>query len=156
VELAARSPRRSTAGFSPDDRRAVSRQVRRPSRAPTRRDRFRLRVPIMRIQGGTVLVNGQLVETDVDFAEDEGLITAIGTETRNGRCIDASGCIVLPGIVDIHADAFERQLMPRPGVAFPIDIALADSDRQVISNGITTIYHGVTWSWEPGLRGADN
>jgi alpha-D-ribose 1-methylphosphonate 5-triphosphate diphosphatase len=110
----------------------------------------------MRIQGGTVLVNGQLVETDVDFAEDEGLITAIGTETGNGRCIDASGCIVLPGIVDIHADAFERQLMPRPGVAFPIDIALADSDRQVISNGITTIYHGVTWSWEPGLRGADN
>src|SRR5215831_18576870 len=110
----------------------------------------------MRIQGGTVLANGQLVETEVNFGEDEGLILAIGTESGNGRCIDASGCIVLPGIVDIHADAFERQLMPRPGVAFPIDIALAESDRQAISNGITTIYHGVTWSWEPGLRGADN
>jgi alpha-D-ribose 1-methylphosphonate 5-triphosphate diphosphatase len=35
-------------------------------------------------------------------------------------------------------------------------VALADSDRQVISNGITTVFHGTTWSWEPGLRSGDN
>jgi alpha-D-ribose 1-methylphosphonate 5-triphosphate diphosphatase len=46
--------------------------------------------------------------------------------------------------------------MPRPGVGFPIDVALADSDRQCISNGITTVYHGVTGSWEPGLRSTEN
>jgi alpha-D-ribose 1-methylphosphonate 5-triphosphate diphosphatase len=110
----------------------------------------------MRIQGGRVLVDGQLVNTDLDFDQGEGLIIAVGAESGNGQCLDASGLIVLPGIIDIHADAFERQLMPRPGVAFPIDIALAESDRQVVSNGITTIYHGVSWSWEPGLRGAEN
>ncbi|MGE4166028.1 MAG: alpha-D-ribose 1-methylphosphonate 5-triphosphate diphosphatase, partial [Xanthobacteraceae bacterium] len=38
----------------------------------------------------------------------------------------------------------------------PIDVALIDSDRQAVANGITTLFHGVTWSWEPGLRGADN
>ena len=63
---------------------------------------------------------------------------------------------MLPGIVDIHGDAFERQMMPRPGVGFPIDIALIESDRQAIANGITTVFHGVTWSWEPGLRGPEN
>ena len=63
---------------------------------------------------------------------------------------------MLPGIVDIHGDAFERQMMPRPGVGFPIDVALIDTDRQVIANGITTVFHGVTWSWEPGLRGPKN
>lgn len=47
-------------------------------------------------------------------------------------------------------------MMPRPGVGFPIDVALVDSDRQAVANGITTIFHGVTWSWEPGLRGAGN
>jgi alpha-D-ribose 1-methylphosphonate 5-triphosphate diphosphatase len=31
-----------------------------------------------------------------------------------------------------------------------------ESDRQAVGNGITTMFHGVTWSWEPGLRGADN
>jgi alpha-D-ribose 1-methylphosphonate 5-triphosphate diphosphatase len=46
--------------------------------------------------------------------------------------------------------------MPRPGVDVSLDIGLIDSDRQAIANGITTAFHGVTWSWEPGLRGADN
>jgi len=64
--------------------------------------------------------------------------------------------LVLPGIVDLHGDAFERQMMPRAGVDFPIDIALADTDRQVVSNGITTVFHATTWSWEPGLRSGDN
>ena len=43
-----------------------------------------------------------------------------------------------------------------PASVFPIDVALVDSDRQCISNGITTVYHGVTGSWEPGLRSMDN
>ena len=64
--------------------------------------------------------------------------------------------MVLPGIVDLHGDAFERQMMPRPGVDFPVDVALVDSDRQAISNGITTVFHATTWSWEPGLRSGDN
>jgi alpha-D-ribose 1-methylphosphonate 5-triphosphate diphosphatase len=70
--------------------------------------------------------------------------------------LDAHNLLVLPGIVDLHGDAFERQMMPRPNVDFPIDIALADSDRQAIANGITTVFHATTRSWEPGLRSADN
>src|SRR6201999_4379512 len=41
-------------------------------------------------------------------------------------------------------------------VAVATDIALLDSDRQAVANGMTTVFHGVTWSWEPGLRGAEN
>ena len=37
---------------------------------------------------------------------------------RRGSELDARGLLVLPGIVDIHGDAFERQLQPRPGVGF--------------------------------------
>jgi alpha-D-ribose 1-methylphosphonate 5-triphosphate diphosphatase len=110
----------------------------------------------MRIQGGQTLIDGQFAEADVRLDETSGVIDAVGGEGGNGRCLDARGLYVLPGIVDIHGDAFERQLMPRPGVGFPIDVALLDSDRQAVANGITTIFHGVTWSWEPGLRGADN
>ena len=110
----------------------------------------------MRIQGGQALVDGQWIAGDVDIDEAAGLIGEIGKDGGAGRCFDARGLHVLPGIVDIHADAFERQLMPRPGVGFPVDIALMESDRQAVSNGITTMFHGVTWSWEPGLRGAAN
>ncbi|MEI9987854.1 MAG: alpha-D-ribose 1-methylphosphonate 5-triphosphate diphosphatase [Aliidongia sp.] len=63
--------------------------------------------------------------------------------------------LVLPGIVDLHGDAFERQLMPRPGVHFAPVPALLETDRQLLANGITTAYHGLTLSWEPGLRGIE-
>ena len=68
---------------------------------------------------------------------------------------DAGGYLVLPGIVDLHGDAFERQLMPRPGVHFAPVSALLETDRQLLANGSTTAYHGVTLSWEPGLRGIE-
>jgi alpha-D-ribose 1-methylphosphonate 5-triphosphate diphosphatase len=107
------------------------------------------------IDGGRTLLGSDLIETSLQIAGGE--ITSLGSESARGTIgLDASDLLVLPGIVDLHGDAFERQLMPRPGVDFPVDVALADSDRQAIANGITTVFHGTTWSWEPGLRGAEN
>ena len=110
----------------------------------------------MRIEGGRALVGGGLEETSVDLDCEAGIITGVGAQASAERAIDACGLLVLPGIVDVHGDAFERQMMPRPGVGFPIDVALLESDRQAVANGITTVFHGVTWSWEGGLRGAEN
>jgi alpha-D-ribose 1-methylphosphonate 5-triphosphate diphosphatase len=105
----------------------------------------------IRITGGQVLLDHDgLVSTDLRL--DDGAIEAVGRTGGKGIGLDASGLLVLPGIVDIHGDAFERQIQPRPGVDFPIGIALRDTERQLLANGITTAYHGVTLSWEPGLR----
>jgi alpha-D-ribose 1-methylphosphonate 5-triphosphate diphosphatase len=109
-----------------------------------------------RIVGGQVLHRGALENTSMHVSAADGLIAEIGADRSSETTIDASGLLVLPGIVDIHGDAFERQMMPRPGVEVSLDVALIDSDRQVIANGITTVFHGVTWSWEPGLRGTEN
>ena len=107
------------------------------------------------IEGGRTLLDNAFLETSLQLAG--GKIVAVGSDgARGSRAIDARKLLVLPGIVDLHGDAFERQIMPRPGVDFPIDIALADSDRQAVGNGITTVFHATTWSWEPGLRGAEN
>ncbi|MGJ5046314.1 alpha-D-ribose 1-methylphosphonate 5-triphosphate diphosphatase [Bradyrhizobium oligotrophicum] len=107
------------------------------------------------ISRGRCLVDTDLADTSLIIAGD--VIAGIGTpECRSGLELDAEGLTVLPGIVDIHGDAFERQMMPRAGVDFPTDVALIDSDRQAVSNGITTVFHATTWSWEPGLRSADN
>jgi alpha-D-ribose 1-methylphosphonate 5-triphosphate diphosphatase len=107
------------------------------------------------IEGGRALLGEDMLETSLQIADGE--IAAVGSNHGRGPLgIDASGLQVLPGIVDLHGDAFERQMMPRPGVDFPVDVALVDSDRQAIANGITTVFHATTWSWEPGLRGADN
>ena len=104
----------------------------------------------LRITGGRALLRSD-GEQAVDLTLEDGRIAAIGRDGP-GTTIDATGLLVLPGIVDIHGDAFERQLQPRPGVAFNADIALHDTEAQLLANGITTAYHGVTLSWEPGLR----
>jgi alpha-D-ribose 1-methylphosphonate 5-triphosphate diphosphatase len=107
------------------------------------------------IEAGRTLIDGEFQETSLSIAG--GDIHGLGAEHRRGAlALDARDLLVLPGIVDIHGDAFERQMMPRPKVDFPIDVALVDSDRQAIANGITTVFHAATWSWEPGLRCGDN
>lgn len=106
------------------------------------------------ITGGEVLADA-LVRADL-VTEGETIRGFGGTVPAGAVHIDATGLHVLPGIVDCHGDAFERHIMPRPGVSFDIDLALRDADRAMLASGITTAFHGVTWSWEPGLRGADN
>ena len=105
-------------------------------------------------------VRGNVLRSDGTFRHEtimwdgDGVIS--GACASVGEVLDAGEALVLPGIVDLHGDAFERQLMPRPGVRFPPGMALVETDRQLIANGITTAFHGVTFSWEPGLRGRES
>jgi len=110
----------------------------------------------IRITRGRVLIDDRFEDATVRVSGHEGVISDLGADVTAACTFDADGLLVLPGIVDIHGDAFERQMMPRPGVDVPIDVALGESDRQAVANGITTVFHSVTWSWEPGLRGAEN
>lgn len=100
-----------------------------------------------------LLADGTVADTVVTV--EDGVISAIGAED-SGDVWDAGDAWVLPGVIDLHGDAFERQIMPRPGVHFPMDLALQDTDAQMLANGISTAYHGVTYSWEPGLRGRES
>jgi alpha-D-ribose 1-methylphosphonate 5-triphosphate diphosphatase len=104
----------------------------------------------LRVTNGDVLLADGGLQRE-DLLLESGAVTNIGYGST-GPALDARGLLVLPGIVDIHGDAFERQIQPRPGVGFPAGIALADTESQLLANGITTAFHGITLSWEPGLR----
>ncbi len=107
------------------------------------------------ITGARALIEGRFEEIVVRV--EAGRIAEIsGSEGAGNRArLDGRGLLLLPGIVDIHGDAFERSLMPRPGVRFPPALAFDEADRLMAGFGITTAMHGVTYSWEPGLRGRD-
>lgn len=104
---------------------------------------------VMTFQGAEVFLPDQIVQTNVTVAN--GKIVEIGGPAQ-GEIVEARGHILAPALIDVHGDAFERQLMPRPGVFFPLETAVIDTDRQLASNGIATAFHAITLGWEPGLR----
>jgi alpha-D-ribose 1-methylphosphonate 5-triphosphate diphosphatase len=102
---------------------------------------------MLRIESGTVLSpTGWNLQP---IYIDQGLIT---DQQNDAPVLNAKGLHILPGIIDIHGDGFERNIMPRPNVSFDLDLALDDTDRQLAASGITTAYLGITSSWEKGLR----
>lgn len=72
-----------------------------------------------------------------------------------GRMVDLSGYLVLPGIVDVHGDAFERHLAPRRGAMKERAEGLVATEAELAANGITTGYLAQFYSWEGGLRGPE-
>lgn len=106
--------------------------------------------PPLLIEGAEVLLPEGRARVSVRI--EAGVITGLDVAADGARRLAAPGLLLAPALVDIHGDAFERQLMPRPGVLLPVEAALLETDRQLAANGIATAYHALTLSWEPGLR----
>lgn len=102
------------------------------------------------IEGARVILDDRVQTASVRI--EAGRITGIDVARDGANLIPGRGHYLAPAFVDIHGDAFERQLMPRPGVTVPAEAALLETDRQLAANGIATAYHALTLSWEPGLR----
>lgn len=105
------------------------------------------------------LVNAQIVLLDevLDNASlliEDGKIAAINSETpKNAKIIDLKGKILLPGAIDIHCDAIEKEIEPRPGTLFPMPFAVAQIDRRNAMAGITTPFHAISFAHEElGVR----
>ncbi|OLP53409.1 phosphonate metabolism protein PhnM [Rhizobium rhizosphaerae] len=105
------------------------------------------------IDGATVLFEDRLAPARLRI--EGGVIAEIDGPAGDGDHLDASGLLLAPAFVDMHGDAFERQVMPRPGVMLPLPAAFLETDRQLAANGVATAYHALTLSWEPGLRSVE-
>ncbi|GAA6199375.1 alpha-D-ribose 1-methylphosphonate 5-triphosphate diphosphatase [Aquicoccus sp. SU-CL01552] len=106
--------------------------------------------PALELTGARVLRPGAgLVRDTLSFAAGE--IVA----DRVGRAVDLGGCLVLPGIVDLHGDGFERHVAPRRGAMTDLEEGIAAAAAELASHGITTAVLAQFHSWEGGLRGPD-
>ena len=105
-------------------------------------------LPPLRLTGATILRDGALQARSIALAD--------GRITRGPLPeVDLTGYLVLPGIIDMHGDAFERHIAPRPTAPFPIASGLHSTDREAAAHGVTTAWLAQCWSWEGGLRGPD-
>jgi alpha-D-ribose 1-methylphosphonate 5-triphosphate diphosphatase len=76
-------------------------------------------------------------------------------EHAEGPRIDLSGYWLLPGIVDLHGDGFERHLAPRRGAMADLGAGLQGLEGELAACGITTAVLAQFWSWEGGMRGPE-
>lgn len=106
-------------------------------------------LPPLRLSGADVLTVDGFAPVPVDVVN--GQISRCDCPVT----VDLAGYWLLPGIIDLHGDGFERQLFPRPTAPFPIRDALAATDREAAAHGVTTAYLAQSWSWEGGLRSPD-
>ena len=103
-----------------------------------------------KINGARVLMPGGEIIQESLVLED-GKIVKFGSAEK-AREWDAGGCLLLPGIVDMHGDAFEHLITPREGAAMNRRLAIWEAANQMLATGITTAYFSLTYTWEPGSR----
>ena len=94
-----------------------------------------------------VVLREQVIEHGWVLIEDE-LITGYGhAHTRPqhaAQVYNVAGNYVLPGVIDLHCDAIEKQIQPRPGVIIDESVAFYTTDRILACSGITTELHSLS------------
>src|SRR5215475_343705 len=63
-----------------------------------------------------------------------------GGPLESAAAVDIEGDYLLPGLIDLHTDNFERHVRPRNNADWPVMAALVAHDAQMVSAGITTIF----------------
>ncbi|NRF94602.1 phosphonate metabolism protein PhnM [Paenibacillus frigoriresistens] len=58
--------------------------------------------------------------------------------------IDAAGGYISPGFIDIHSDYIEHMTAPRPTSLMDFNLSLRETEKELISHGITTMYHSLS------------
>ncbi|MCA2011384.1 alpha-D-ribose 1-methylphosphonate 5-triphosphate diphosphatase [Cereibacter sphaeroides] len=106
-------------------------------------------LPPIRLTGARVLRDGAFCDDALTLAE--GMVA-----DGPAPSVDLTGYWVMPGIVDLHGDGFERHLTPRPSAPFDKTRALRSVAAELAANGVTTAWMAQSWSWEGGFRGAES
>lgn len=111
----------------------------------------------------TIITNGRVVLPDRiipngEVVVEDGIITHLGKKSDQrinsiGITIDADGGYIMPGMIDLHSDAIEKELEPRPGAIIKTELAFSELEKKIAGQGITTMYHSFSFAGaEWGVR----
>ncbi|MBP1967518.1 phosphonate metabolism protein PhnM [Paenibacillus aceris] len=100
------------------------------------------------LTNGIIITEEELLE-GYDLLVQDGRIARIAPKgeiaAENGvEVIDAGGGYVTPGMIDIHSDYIEHMTAPRPTSLIDFQIGLRETEKELISHGITTMYHSLS------------
>jgi alpha-D-ribose 1-methylphosphonate 5-triphosphate diphosphatase len=96
------------------------------------------------LTNATIVAASRIIEGGTVVVEDGTIIEVAPRGYVAGeRVVDLGGRLLLPGLVDLHNDALEQEISPRPGAEFDPTFALLYLDRKLAAAGVTTEFHAV-------------
>lgn len=72
--------------------------------------------------------------------------------TQQATVIDAEDGYISPGFIDIHSDYIEQIISPRPTAIMDFRMGIQESERILVTHGITTMFHSLSLYKDDGLR----
>ncbi|KFL35193.1 MULTISPECIES: alpha-D-ribose 1-methylphosphonate 5-triphosphate diphosphatase [unclassified Sulfurospirillum] len=103
------------------------------------------------LRSTNVLVDDAFIRADIVIQGDK--ITAIKPYQSVDVAIDLGDRRVVAGFVDLHGDAIEKEIEPRPGARFPTVMAVVELDKKLSMSGITTMFHAIGFNDEELRKG---
>lgn len=102
----------------------------------------RLVLPKRIVHGHVLLGNGVIEHIELDELSDTGI-----------EMIEGHDMYLMPGIIDMHCDAIEKEVEPRPNTLIPLQLALNELEKKLAAAGVTTMYHSLSVGTGLSLRG---
>ncbi|MBE90115.1 MAG: phosphonate metabolism protein PhnM [Rhodospirillaceae bacterium] len=96
----------------------------------------------------TVLTNARVVTANEEFdgtvVLKDGIIGSVERgQSQVSGAEDLNGNYLIPGLVDLHTDALEKQMMPRPNVSWNPIAATIAHDALTTTSAITTVFESL-------------
>lgn len=97
------------------------------------------------IKNGRLVLPDKIIDGKYLLIEKDRIHSISDTLPENpDKVIDAHGRFVTPGFIDIHSDRIEQFILPRPTARFDFELALKECERELLHQGITTMYHSMS------------
>lgn len=99
------------------------------------------------IENGKIVTPDQIIEGKILLLEHDrifGFSDTLDSVDTVEKVVNAHGRYIIPGLIDVHSDKIEQYMQPRPTSQMDFEFALKICERDLLSAGITTMYHSLS------------
>ncbi|SEC62424.1 phosphonate metabolism protein PhnM [Paenibacillus sp. GP183] len=106
-------------------------------------------LPDRTTEGAVWIEDGRIVRVETGAS---GYSAVNSARDSSAVVLHAEGSYLLPGLIDMHSDAIEKEIQPRPNTHFPLPMSHFELEKKLAGCGITTMYHAISLSDGIGVR----
>ncbi|MCL1829483.1 MAG: alpha-D-ribose 1-methylphosphonate 5-triphosphate diphosphatase [Oscillospiraceae bacterium] len=99
------------------------------------------------VKNGKLITPDRIIEDKTLLIDQDrifGFADSLDNDDAFDEVINAGGRFIMPGIIDVHSDTIEQYIQPRPTSQMDFEFALKVCERDLLSAGITTMYHSLS------------